>query len=152
MVDALRDIWRVVREHGLLVDVRPLSSRCPLEAVCGERVVHLGDVDGTGMLSDDRAADAAMRTSVGHGWFVPRRSITFDFRTYWDSVAEMASMLDARRRKKQVVPSYADLERTHHDLRARHGGVVRLRCRTPTLLAVYERAISPATQHTGRFV
>lgn len=136
----------------MLVDVRPLSSRCPLEAVCGERVVHLGEVDGTGMLADDVAADEAMRKSVDHGWFVPRRSITFDFTFYWDSVAEMASMLDARRRTKQVVPSYADLARTHHALRARHGGVVRLRCRTPTLLAVYERAISPGTQHTGRFV
>lgn len=97
----------------MVVDVRPLSSQCPLEAISAEGLVHIGEVDGTGMLADDAATDDAICQSVDHGWFVSLRNITFDFAFYWDSVAEMASVLDERRRTKQVVPSYADLERAH---------------------------------------
>lgn len=141
MVHALRGLWRVLAEHGTLVDVRPLSSQCPVEAVSAEALVQIGEVDGTGMMADDAAADDAIRQSVDHGWFVSRRKTTFDFTFYWDSVAEMTSMLGERRRTKQVIPPSADLERAHQELSARHGGGVRLRCRTPTLLAVYEKAI-----------
>lgn len=140
MVHALRGLERVLEEHGTLVDIRPLSSRCPLEAVSAEALVQIGEVDARGMMADDAAADDAIRQSVDYGWFVPLRKTTFDFAFYWDNVAEMASALDERRRTKQVVPSYVDLERAHRDLCARHGAGVRLRCRTPTLLAVYEKA------------
>lgn len=141
MVHALRGLWGVLAKHGTLVDVRPLSSQCPLEAVSAGRLVQIGEVNGTGMMADDAAADDAIRQSVDEGWYVPLRQTTFDFAFYWDSVVEMTSVLRERKRTKQVIPSSADLERAHQVLSAQHSGGVRLRCRMPTLLAVYEKAI-----------
>jgi hypothetical protein len=141
MVHALRGLWRVLADRGTLVDVRPLSSHCPLEAVSAAGLVQIGEVDATGMMADDDAADHAMRQSVDQGWFARLRLTTFDFAFYWDSVAEMTSVLRERKRTRQVSPSFADLERAHQVLSARDGGGVRLRCRTPTLLAVYEKAV-----------
>jgi hypothetical protein len=141
MVHALRGLWRVLAKRGTLVDVRPLSSKCSLEAVGAGRLLRIGEVDSTGMMADDAAADDAIRQSVDEGWFTPLRQTTFDFAFYWDSVAEMISVLRERKRTKQVSPSFADLERAHQVMSARHRGGVRLRCRTPTLLAVYEKAV-----------
>ena len=139
MVHALHGIWRVLAACGTLVDLRPLSSQCSIETVSADTVVQIGEVDGTGMVADDAAADEAIREVVDHGWFVLRRETRFDFEFYWDSVAEMSSFLKASKRMKQVVPSYAELEQVHRDLSAQHGAGVRLRCRRRTLLVAYER-------------
>lgn len=141
MVHALRDLWRVLAERGTLVDLRPLSSQCPLEAVRADMVVRIGEVDGTGMTADDAAADEAIREAVDHGWFVPVRDTRFDFEFWWDSVAEMASFLEGSKRVKRVVPSYADLGKVHRGLTVPHRAPFRLRCRRPTLLAVYQKAM-----------
>ena len=139
MVHALHGIWRVLAACGTLVDLRPLSSQCPIETVSADTVVQIGEVDGTGMVADDAAADDAIREAVDHGWFVPLRETRFDFEFYWDSVAEMSSFLQASKRMKQVVPSYAELEKVHRDLSAQHEAGVRLRCRRRTLLVAYEK-------------
>jgi hypothetical protein len=149
MVHALRALWRVLAERGTLVDVRPLSARCPLEAVSADALVQIGELDAAGMMADDAAADDAIRQSIDEGWFVSLRKTTFDFAYYWDSVAEMTSMLSGRKRTKQITPSPADLERSYEELIARHSGGIRLRCRTPMLLAVYEKADYRARRTTN---
>lgn len=141
MVHALHDVWRVLDDSGTLVDLRPLPSQCPIEAVGTDRTVQMGEVDATGMAMEDAAADCAMREVVEQGWFVPRRETQFEFDFYWDSVQEMASFIEASRRMKQVVPSYAHLEEVHRLLSPREPGRVRLRCRRRTLLAVYKKAM-----------
>ena len=141
MVHALHGIWRVLAGRGTLVDLRPLPSECPVETVCADTVVQIGEVNGTGMVADDAAADDAIGEAIEHGWFVPLRETRFDFEFYRDSVAEMSSFLEASKRMKQVVPSYAELETLHRGLSAQYGAGVRLRCRRRTLLVAYEKAM-----------
>jgi hypothetical protein len=140
MVHALYGIWRVLAGSGTLVDLRPLPMQCPVEAVTSDSVVQIGEVDATGMIADDAAADRAIRDVVEHGSFVPCRDIRFDFDFYWNSVPELASFIEGSKRMKQVVPSYAELEEVHRELSERSRAKVRLRCRRRTLLAVYAKA------------
>lgn len=142
MVDALRALWSVLTPGGTLVDLRPRSWHCPVEAVMAERSIEIAELDATGMAAEDAAADRAVGRALGNGWFVPRRQETFDFELYWDSVADMASFIESSKRMKELRPAFADLDAKLSELRTRADGSVRLRCRRPTLLAVYRKAMT----------
>ena len=160
MVDALRETWRVLSAHGILVDLRPLpSSACPVEVVTPQEVVQVGEVDASGTVADDVAADRAVAQVVQDGRYLLRKDTRFEFEFSWDSVSEMASFMDGSRRMRHVSPSYADLEKVHREWRARAGGRVRLRYWRTMLLAVYQKAtnqsleqgaLSHAAQPPGR--
>jgi len=122
------------------VDLRPLSGQCPIELVSASTVVHIGEVDATGMAADDAASDRAVQDAVTQGHFLARQDSQFDFDLYWDNVQEMASFMGSSRRMKQVRPSYADLEKAYLVLSAEGPERVRLRCRRRTTLAVYRKA------------
>ena len=140
MVHALRGIWRVLAGSGILVDLRPLSGQCPIELVGGSTVVHVGEVDATGMVADDAASDRAVQDVVTQGHFLARQDTQFDFDFYWDNVQEMASFMESSRRMKEVRPSYADLEKAYLVLSAEAPERVRFRCRRRTTLAVYQKS------------
>ena len=139
MVHALRGIWRVLAGSGILVDLRPLSGQCPIELVGGGTVVHVGEVDATGMAADDAASDRAVQDVVTQGHFLARQDTQFDFDFYWDNVQEIASFMESSRRMKEVRPSYADLEKAYLVLSAEVPERVRFRCRRRTTLAVYQK-------------
>ncbi len=140
MVDALRETRRVLAANGTLLDLRPLSVRCDIEVVTPVHEVPIGEVDATGYMADDLAADRAARQAVEAGWFVPRRETVFDFEFYWDTVAEMKSFMEQSERMGDVRPSYADLDKAFRELSAAAAGGGRLRCRRPTMLAACRRA------------
>lgn len=141
MVHALQETWRVLAVNGTLLDLRPLSSKCPIELVTPHEEVQVGEVDAFGAATDDVAADRAIRQVVEDGSFVPGRDAHFNFEFYWDTVGEMKTFMEASRRMTHVVPSYADLEKAHRDVSAGAEGPVRLRCRRPMMLAIYRKAI-----------
>ena len=140
MVHALQGLWGVLAGGGTLVDLRPLPSQCPIEAVTAGGVVQIGEVDATGMANDDAASDRAMREVIERGWYVLLRDTRFEFEFFWNGVEEMASFIEGSKRMKQVLPAYAELEKVYRDLTARGRGGVRLRCRRPTMLTVYQKA------------
>jgi len=142
MVDALRETWRVLAADGTLLDLRPLSSRCDIEVVTSAHAVPLGEVDATGYLADDMAADRAAHQVVEAGWFVPCRETFFGVEFYWDTVAEMKSFMEQSKRMGEVRPSYADLDKAFRELSEAASGGGRLRCRRPTMLAAYRKAAS----------
>lgn len=141
MVHALHEIWRVLAGNGTLVDLRPLSCQCPLELVTPSGVVHVGEVDGTGMVADDDASDRAIRDIVEQERFVPRGDTQFDFNLYWDSVQELTSFIEASTRMKHVRPSYAELEEVYSDVSAGRREGARVRCRRRTMLKAYQKAM-----------
>lgn len=142
MVDALREAWRVLSAHGILVDLRPLpSSKCPIEVVTPEEVIQVGVVDASGTVADDVAADRAVAQVVQDGRYLLRKDARLDFEFSWDTVGEMASFMEESRRMRNIRPSYIDLEKLHREWRAKAGGRVRLRCRRIMLLAVYQKTV-----------
>ena len=139
MVDALSEICRTLAVGGTLVDLRPVSTNCPIELVSRGKVLPVGEADATGMAADDEAADSAVGKAVERRWFVPGRETRFNFDFYWDRVDEFASFADGSRRIKRVVPSFAELEKIHRGLSSKAKDPVRLRCRRATMLAVYSK-------------
>jgi hypothetical protein len=140
MVDALREVSRVLRRGGALVDLRPVSARCPIALWSGDAATQAGEADAFGMAADDRAADAAVQHVVERGWFVPRRETRFDIDFYWDTPEELAAYIETSTRMQRVLPSYHAVERADREFRAAIGGKIRLRCRRPFLLSVYVKS------------
>jgi hypothetical protein len=85
MVHALEQIWKALRPGGLLIDVRPVSARWPMEILASGRVLRAGRIDDSPSAVDDRAANAAMRASVRR-FFRPVARAAFPFDYVWDSV------------------------------------------------------------------
>jgi len=140
MVDALEEIWRSLASGGTLVDLRPVSSLCPIEVVTSEKVIQVGEADGTGMAADDAAADRAVGDVVERGWLVPGRRLQFSFDFYWDGIGEMESFVADSVRMKNVAPPFADLEKAVRELDETEPYRTRIRCRRETMLAVYRKA------------
>lgn len=87
---ALEEIRRVLVPDGLLIDLRPLADRWPVEVVWrgGRRVTgHLTDLC-TG-LADDGAANCAMGEAARQGWFARENETIFPAFEYWDDPQEM---------------------------------------------------------------
>jgi SAM-dependent methyltransferase len=95
MVHALNEIWRVLVPGGLLIDLRPLLDRWPVE------VASLGNSREVGRatdlpvsLADDEAANGAIAEASQKGWFQREREQVFSFFYYWDTPKEMQKYLD----------------------------------------------------------
>ena len=140
MVNALRETWRVLAANGMLVDLRPLSSKCPIEVVTPKEAIQIGEVDAYGAAEDDAAADSATRQAVEDGWYAPLGDTHFLFDFYWDTVSEMASFMEGSMRMKVVTPSYSELEKISRELNTGAENRTRLRCRRSMMLAVYRKA------------
>lgn len=140
MVHALREIWRVLRADGTLVDLRPLPTGYPIELVTPGAVVQVGELDGSGMIGDDEAADRAVQRVVEEGWFVSGQDSRLDFTAYWDSVRHMTSNTEPSSRIRRVAPSHEELEEAHRELAQAGGSSPRIRFRMRMMLAVHRRA------------
>jgi hypothetical protein len=95
MVHALREICRVLIEHGAIIDLRPLTGAWPIEVISrGQRDI-VGDVKSVAEgIADDAAANEAMETASSEGWLGREQEDLFDFRYYWNSPGEMKEYMD----------------------------------------------------------
>ncbi len=94
MVHALNEVRRVLSPGGLMIDLRPLLDRWPLEVSWPNGFHEAGratDVE-QGRL-DDLAAEAAMAQAAADGGFERQRSDAFSFFYYWDSPREMQAYI-----------------------------------------------------------
>ncbi len=90
MVHALREAQRVLASHGVLIDLRPLLDRWPVElASSAEQQVVGRATDLAGPLSDDAAANAAMARASELGQWVRELQDEFPLFYYWDTPGEM---------------------------------------------------------------
>jgi hypothetical protein len=102
-------------------------------------VIQAGELDDSGTVEDDVAADRAVAEVVQEGRFLLRQDARFEFDFYWDTVGEMASFMEDSRRMKLGSPSYEDLERIYREWCARARDRVRLRYPRSMMLAVYQK-------------
>ena len=90
MVDALYEIWRVLRTDGILIDIRPISDRWPVEVVSSRETRVTGHVlDLPESLADDIAANRSMIEAADKGWFTKEQEEFFHYHYSWDSPNEM---------------------------------------------------------------
>ena len=104
MVHALERIRGALTPNGVLVDVRPVAARWPLDIVTTGRAQSAGRVDDSPGRVDDRAADRALRTMERRGLFRRIDQVTFPFAYLWDSVDEMSEYIAANWEGSIVLP------------------------------------------------
>jgi hypothetical protein len=90
MVHALEEIWRTLVLDGVLIDLRPLADRWPVEVTSGHTYREIGRLtDLPSGLADDEAANNAITEAVLQGWFFRESEQIFPFFYYWETPEEM---------------------------------------------------------------
>ncbi len=94
MVHALNEIERVLDDRALLMDLRPLLDRWPLEVAGSDGSLEAGRAtDLAEPLSDDAAANAAVLAWASSGLFRMEQQDTFPLFYYWDTPRDMQDYL-----------------------------------------------------------
>ncbi len=95
MVHALDEIHRILGPKGVLIDIRPLEARWPVEVAAASGTVEAGRLtDLPVAIADDEAASNAMREAESRGWFAKEQETEFPFFYYWDTPSEMKEFMD----------------------------------------------------------
>jgi hypothetical protein len=90
MVHALRELVRVVKTGGAVIDLRPQSAAWPVEVVANRKTTAVGRVtDHPQALSDDAASNATFAAAEQESWLQREDQHDFPFFYYWDSPNEM---------------------------------------------------------------
>ena len=144
MVDALREVWRVLRPDGCLVDLRPLARNTPIEPVEAGRAVEVGQLDGSPGVPDDLACDEALARVVDEGAFRYDGVRRFEFGLYFDTVEELRGHVEQQRARRCRLPAAAALAEVGRRL-AGSAGSVRLRLREHVILARCRKRLEAST-------
>ena len=90
MVHVLEEVRRLLAPSGLLVDLRPLLDRWPIEVAWSNGYQEASRAtDLPEPRADDDAANAAFQAATEAGGFVREREDTFPMFYYWDTPGEM---------------------------------------------------------------
>lgn len=95
MVHALEEIRRVLVPNGILIDIRPLADRWPVEVRSTGAFKQTGRVTDLPLQVDgDVAANQTMKEVEARGWFEREREELFPLRYSWDTPSEMEAFID----------------------------------------------------------
>ena len=90
MVHALDEIHRVLIPEGILIDLRPLADRWPVEVISSRGSKETGRVEDLAVQVDsDVASNEAMSKAETRGWFRREQEEFFPFFYSWDTPSEM---------------------------------------------------------------
>jgi hypothetical protein len=94
MVHALEEVHRTLTPNGLLIDLRPVLERWPVEVAWGTSYREVGRLtDLPEGLSDDEAADRAMDEAARRGWFAFEQGERFSIFYSWDTANDLEQHL-----------------------------------------------------------
>ncbi len=89
MVHALREIHRVLKPKGTLIDLRPHIGNRPVEVLLSYATLRAGEIDSSANEPDKRAADNAMQQMIADGLFRLEYDEEFDYITDLDTVDDL---------------------------------------------------------------
>jgi hypothetical protein len=94
MVHALREARRVLVPEGVLIDIRPLAERWPIEVVSARGIKETGRVnDLPEQVNADAASNKAMAEVEARGWFRREQQELFPFFYSWDTPSELEEFI-----------------------------------------------------------
>ncbi len=95
MVHALAEIRQVLVPDGVLIDLRPLEARWPVEVASAASIVEVGRLTDLPIaVADDEAATRAMQEAESCCWFVREREEIFSYVYSWDRPSEMKEFME----------------------------------------------------------
>ena len=87
---ALSEIRRVLVPDGVLIDLRPILDRWPIEVASARGVQETGYFQDSPIgTADDEAANQSIALTATNGWFVREQEEFFPFYYSWDTPSEM---------------------------------------------------------------
>jgi hypothetical protein len=96
MVHALREIRRVLVKDGIMIDLRPVLDRWPIEVSSSRGIQKTGHFqDASGGLADDVAANQTIALAEHEGWFKRQAEEFFSYIYSWDTPREMEEWIEA---------------------------------------------------------
>jgi hypothetical protein len=94
MVHALKEARRVLIPEGLLIDIRPLAERWPIEVVSARGIQETGRVnDLPEQVNADLASNRALQEVDARGWFRREQEELFPFFYSWDTPSELEEFI-----------------------------------------------------------
>lgn len=96
MVHALNESWRVLKQGGWLIDIRPYSQNMPVEVIIDGAVLIAGPIDSSAGVPDDEASDRAIQEVVKNGAYSKSEAGSFQFDYYWDTLEHMKDYIEER--------------------------------------------------------
>jgi hypothetical protein len=138
MVHALEEIRRVLNPDGILIDLRPLADRWPVEVLQADKYNETGRLtDLPSGPADDAAANHAIDEASNRGWFVREQEQAFPFFYYWDNPSEMIEHIAGK--WGDFVSIDEDVRKATESAWAGVGGNKRLRLRVKMMLSVWRK-------------
>lgn len=136
MVHALKEIWRVLVPGGILLDLRPLPAKWPLEIVADRQVRMAGFMDESPSVPHHVASQEALAQVVSEGEFLRERQGSYDRIYDYDSLNEMKDRVDQSRDLMSLPPAvWIEAQR----LAAGCGQDVKARIRIRTIIGRYPK-------------
>ena|SRR5687768_1654447 len=95
MVHALDEIRRVLVNGGIMIDLRPILDRWPVEVVSARGIRETGRIqDLVPGIADDEAANRSIARAEQDGWFIRQAEDYFPFVYSWDTPSEMEEWIE----------------------------------------------------------
>ncbi len=95
MVHALKEIQRIIKPGGILIDLRPVEENWFVEVFSSTGVQVAGRLSDMPIgIADDKAAFQAMSEVESRGWFTKEKEGDFGFFYIWDTPSEMKEYID----------------------------------------------------------
>ncbi len=91
MVHALKEVWRVLKPGGVLIDLRPISVDVPLFILTTTGWKSAGLPDQSPDRIHDLAANRTIRNVVNDGLFIGLKQEYFTTKYYWKNLKELKS-------------------------------------------------------------
>jgi len=91
MVHALKEVWRVLKPGGVLIDLRPISVDVPLFILTTTGWKSAGLPDQSPDRIHDLAANRTIRNVVNNGLFIRLKQEYFTTKYYWENLKELKS-------------------------------------------------------------
>jgi SAM-dependent methyltransferase len=86
MVNALNNVYKTLRQDGILLDVRPARRHPWVEVQRANIAARLGQLDDSYRIGTQVSADAAVKSMIEAGRFRQERKTRFLFVYHFDSV------------------------------------------------------------------
>jgi hypothetical protein len=95
MVHALSEIRRVLVDGGIMIDLRPILDRWPIEVTSARSIRETGRIqDLPPGNADDEAANRSIARAEQDGWFIRQAEDFFPFIYSWDTPSEMETWIE----------------------------------------------------------
>ena len=92
---ALSEIRRVLVPDGILIDLRPILDRWPIEVASARGIQETGRMQDFPIgLADDNAANQSIALAAKDEWFVREQEEFFPFYYGWDAPSEMEEWIE----------------------------------------------------------